>query len=286
MPFRVSVAFHIGAHKTATTHIQQTFSRNRALIEGGGVGLVGPDFLRQPGQAIEELFGLMGHPAQMGGEERALELSGGRGRLFLSEENFIGAFRDSRGDLKVPLYPDAPDRLEQLARALAPAPLDAYLAVRDPVEWLASCYSQVLLSDMFIAPAEYFAVNPPAAVDWVDLVARLRAVQGLRTLSVWPYENYRRGAQFIYRQMLRRRVGALVEPHSNLSHERLSVRAVDEVLNHPGPRAAIKARKQFPAGDQWPKFDPCEPELRHEADALYRDQLQQIAAIKGVQFMG
>lgn len=287
MSFDVSVAFHIGAHKTATTHLQQTFAQNHDLLDGSDVMVMAPRELRKPGMAIEELFGLMGHPAPNGGGYAKVgELAQGKSRLFLSEENFIGLFRYPRGDVKFPLYPDAEDRIAELAAAIAPAPLDVYLAVRDPVDWLLSCYSQVLIGDIFMHPTAFFAANEPGRVDWVDLVKRIRGVPGVRILGVWPYENYPRNAHFLLRQIMRRRVGGLVIPPREVSNMGLSLRAIQATLENRSPGAAVAAREVFPAGEEFPKFDPLGEELRPEADALYRDQLEQIASLPGVHFLG
>lgn len=287
MAFAVSVALHIGAHKTATTHIQQAFIENDELLQRSDATVLGPNFLRKPGHAIEELFGLMGHPEPAGGGyQKALDLAGDKSRLLLSEENFIGSFRHPRGDVKFPLYPDAEDRIAEMVAAVAPAPLDVFLAVRDPADWLVSCYSQVLIGDVFVHPSEYFAANAPSQVDWVDLVRRIRAVPGLRTFGVWPYENYPRNAHFVMRQMLRRRAGALVWPPREVSNMGLSARAIQATLENCTPGAAVAARQAFPAGPEFPKFGLVDDDLRAEADALYRGQLEQIAAVPGVQFLG
>lgn len=288
MSFDVSVALHIGAHKTATTHLQQTFTQNSDLLAGSDVTILAPTALRKPGQSIEEQFGIMGHAApEGGGYAKAIALAGGKSRLVLSEENFVGMFRSPSGNVKFPLYPNAEGRIAELAAAIAPAPLDVYLAVRDPADWLVSCYSQVLLGNIFLHPAEYFASNAPRRVDWVDLVKRIRAVPGLRTFGVWPYENYPRNALFLARQMMRRPSAELALAPREVSNMGLSLRAIQATLENKSPGAAVAARQAFPSGAEFPKFDLIDDDaLRAEADALYRGQLEQIAAIPGVQFLG
>jgi hypothetical protein len=63
------IVLHLGAHKTATTYLQQTLKRNRAALAGAGISVFVPDDLRKDGLRLHNWLGDNG-----GGAEHAAEL--------------------------------------------------------------------------------------------------------------------------------------------------------------------------------------------------------------------
>ncbi|MEL6685770.1 MAG: hypothetical protein AAFQ00_10775, partial [Pseudomonadota bacterium] len=97
----LSIAFHIGAHKTATSHLQRSLLRAGDALAAAGVRYYGPDYFRLPGHSIQALFGF--RPGTKGGgamrpaaEQLALLQQDGH-RIVLSEENFIGPLNQPHG---------------------------------------------------------------------------------------------------------------------------------------------------------------------------------------------
>lgn len=281
-----TVVLHLGAHKTATTHLQQSL----AVADLPGVSLIGPPQLRGAGQTIPERFGFPLDAARAGGAgvdvPRVLaDLAQGAARMVLSDENFAGKLQTGWGRVPMPVYKTAPKRLARLADTIAAAGgpgIDLYLAIRDPAHYLASVYSQVLYGRRLVRPEAFAAKNDPAGIDWADYVVRLMAVPGLRTITVWRFEDYPR----LFPDITERMTGiAGIDPVAAKSQQRLSQAALDALMQARAmgltARAADAAR-EHPVGPDRPPLSLFDAASRAASQASYAAQWARIAAMPGV----
>lgn len=107
------IIFHLGPHKTATTHIQRTFLQNGGKIRAAGVRTYGPEFLRKDNRSISNLFGIK--RKRIIGLKRPVqtvldELFEDAYRIVLSDENFLGQLHNGKNRVKLPVYFGAPRR--------------------------------------------------------------------------------------------------------------------------------------------------------------------------------
>lgn len=284
-----SAVIHIGAHKTATTHLQRSFLVQQEALIGAGVRYYGPDSLRRPKRGLGDVFGLEGfgktHPARSQAEQRDFMFKDGH-RLVLSDENFIGVLHNKHGNMVAPLYPKAEPRVEALAEALDVGPLDVCIGVREPASFLVSAYGQALMGGQMISFADYIAKNPLSQVYWPGLVARIRRIPTVGRITVWRHEEYRWLFHAICGAMLGDDVSMRIVPIPNKVHLGLSAAAVAHVLTHmeAGDPNTLgdQARKAYPLNDQNPAFDPFTAQEREAAQADYAKQLADISSIAGV----
>ena len=194
-------SLHLGAHKTATTHIQMSCA---ALdLDAMGVGYAGNDELtpkRIPDMRARAL------PRKLSPWLRRREMLrrlGGmgrlRGRMVLSNEDWIG---HGEAALEPVAYPEAGPRIRSLVRGLArDGTVELFLSVRCADAFLSSVYAQVLRYRPYpggFEPIRARALDRPP--DWVDLVERIAAAAGPGVpLRVWPYEAYRPNSLAILR---------------------------------------------------------------------------------------
>lgn len=270
-----TIAFHIGAHKTATTHLQQTLRANAALLAAHRVRALTPRELRGPGRSLPARLRLGATPP---GADGALDrLAAGHPRLVLSEENFAGPVRAEAGG---PLYPDAPARLAAFTRAVAPVPVEVFLGVRDPASFTASLYGQALLGGAAPSLAEYLGRHPLESVDWAELVGRLAAVDGVARVQVWRHEDYSHLCGAIVAELAAAPVGGRVRVPRRRAHVGLSARAVEAVLACADPairaQTAAEARRRWPAGARHPKFAPFSEAERARSARAYAAQIAAI----------
>jgi len=184
------VALHIGAHKTASTHLQASLNAAALDLAAAGVRFYGPDYLRKQGRTLPQMFGLAEAEARRPAPDQARFLAKDGHRIVLSEENFCGPLHDGRGQMAIPLYPLAEARVGALVHALNPLPVDLFVAIRDPARFVTSAYSQMLMGGHVMPFRAFRAANPFRRIGWAALIGRLRAVPGLRSLTVWQYEDY------------------------------------------------------------------------------------------------
>ncbi len=287
----LSIAFHIGAHKTATSHLQRSLARARDRLAAEGVRYYGPDHFRLPGRTIPALFGFRPGVAAGGAKRPAAEqlalLRKDANRLVLSEENFIGPLNQPHGRFMKHRYKMAGVRLTELATVIDHK-VDVYLAIRRPTAFINSAYCQMLLGGR-VQPVEVFQRrNPLSSVDWVDLVAGLRAAQGVGAVTVWQYEDY--GAIFpkIVAGLVGKGAAHCVVPRPRRINRGLSAAAVQHVLDADSTteeKIARAARQMMPIEDGYAPFDGFAAEEHAIADAIYARQLAAIAQMQGVDLL-
>lgn len=286
------IAFHIGAHKTATSHLQRSLKRASAELSASGVMYYGPDCFRLPGNSLQALFGIRGGSAADETELRVadqLDLLRKDGhRLVFSEENFIGPLNQPHGRSMKHRYKSAGDRLTQLAAAMDQK-IDVFLAVRRPTAFINSAYCQMLLGGRIQPVAVFQRRNPLSSVDWAHLVARLRAAPGVGALTVWQYEDY--GALFakIMAGLVGEDAARSVIPRPRHINRGLSAAAVQHVLAQaepaPDEKLARTARQMMPVEDGHAPFDGSAAEEHAIGDAVYARQLTAIAKMEGVSLL-
>ncbi len=284
----IKISLHLGAHKTASTHLQKTIVENLEILTQNDIRFFGPSDLRGEKKRLQTRLGFGKKsgtlPAGVSGSDRLREMADGAGRVIISEENLLGPTFKPKSKRPTSFYHDADLIVEDFTRAAQDAQFSLFLAVRNPADFLVSLYSQYLLSH---APLSYAAFCETASwhhVNWPNLIQRLRGVPGVKHVYVWQYEEYPRVLVPVMRRMLRWKLGKLVEPIETRLHQGLSGAAVSHALAHPEDRsqAGKNARELFPIGDANPRFDPLSPGERAQSAQKYADDLAAIEALENV----
>lgn len=284
-----SAAIHIGAHKTATTHLQRSLLMQQEALITAGVRYYGPDTLRRPKRGLGDVFDLDGfgktHPTRSRAEQVDFMFKDGH-RLILSDENFIGVLHDKNSSILSPMYPRADERVGALANALDVGPVDVMIGIRNPASFLVSAYSQALMGGHMISFADYLALNPLSQIYWPGLIARMRSLANVGTIVVWQHEEYKWRFHKICAALIGKGVDMRILPLPNKVHRGLSAAAVSYVLAHADrddvDALGDEARKAYPLGEQYPAFAPLSHADVRAAAADYETQIKDIARIDGV----
>ena len=275
-----TVALHVGVHKTATSHLQQSLWRAEDMLVENGVRFYGPKYFRLPGRALPALFGLKPGRAPRRPPQEQLELlRKGAGRLVLSEENYIGHLHLADGPPMLARYPEAGKRIGALAQAMDCGGLEVFIGLRDPAAYLNSAYGQMLLGGQVMPMEQFKAQNPLDAVNWLDLVRRIRQAPGVRNVTVWRQEDYAK----VFDQVVSGLTGlrGVVKPLSARIHVGLSAPAVAAVLAGSDQRPR-DLREALPVGPDHPPFDGMSVDEHASAAAAYATQIDGIARLDGV----
>lgn len=193
---------HLGAHKTATTHLQETLTAVRPALAARGLDYI-PNPLVRERKLARTLWTrrplarlpLVG-PMHMRDaiETVVTPLRLGPDTVVLSEENILGIPDQI---LEQPFYPQAAQSVGRLASLAGRAKLVLFLSIRGYDTLLPSAYAESL---KFRPPRpggfdtrRLLAETP----SWYDLVAQIhRAAPGV-PLRIWRQEDYRANAQAI-----------------------------------------------------------------------------------------
>jgi hypothetical protein len=280
---------HLGAHKTATTHLQETLTAVRSELAARGIDFIPNQLVRRQKLARTlwrsrpvARLPIVG-PARMREaiETTVAPLRLGPATVVLSEENIVGVPEQI---LTVPFYPQAALSVARLASLGPKADLVFFLSIRSYDTLLPSAYAEALKHAP--APAGGFArikarllAAPPS---WYDLVARLRAAAPGVPLRIWRQEDYRANAREIMETVCGCELGPLPELSDPSWTRSPSATAIAEVERLPAalPREDWVARVRAiyaaaaPGEDRFRPFDQAE-QRRLRAD--YEADLARIA---------
>jgi hypothetical protein len=287
-----TVAFHIGAHKTATTHLQRSLLKASEPLIAAGVRFYGPSHFRLPGRSVAALFGLKGEapqePSKRTPKEQLALMRKDAQRLVFSEENYIGVLNGPRRLAVTERYPFAGARITGLAVAIE-RPVDVLIGIRRPTGFLNSAYCQMLMGGRVMPLQKYKQINPVESVDWLDLIKRLRAADGVGSLTVWRHEDYAQLFGQICSSVVGPENAHLVRPLARRIHESLSAEAVAEMLRRDAvgdtEQMGFALRKMLPVGQDHRAFDGFDAGEHAKGDAAYAGQAGAIAKLPGVTFL-
>ena len=276
---------HVGAHKTATTHLQDTLLACRADLADRGV-----HFLPRP--ALEKArfikyvrFGAFSRhglkerllPRSEAAHMRARLLSGAKRRtVLISEEKILGR----AVDLLDGFYPHLESNLQAVRAIIGDDPVTLYLSIRDQKDLLPSAYSQALRThsrpEAFDVLADRWLEDPPR---WPALIKRLEAAMPGADIKVWSMDQYADDS----RQILNRLTGnsGLTVPDLERPERtaRLNAAAIAtlEELQPQGLEHADKRRVTAQAAQQdGAVFDPLDADARQRLTAVWEQDLAAI----------
>lgn len=272
---------HIGAHKTASTHLQHLLRQNRALLEARGVACFGPDRLRKdlklPNLCVDNPAGAR----LIAPLVSALQQAHARGqRLVLSEENILGTTRRDLIARDHRLYPDADGQIARFLHLVGARDVTLYMALRSPLPFISSAFGQQIKGGRLYNFENYIAGFDPVALRWSELVARLAACPAVGRLVVWRYEDYGQ----ILPEIMSRLLGGDAMDGMDLSLPPRQVGSSARAIAH--ARARLKkdpalsakavlaeAEAQFPKSDKFPGPQHFTPGQLAAGAQCYHDDL-------------
>jgi len=299
---------HLGAHKTATTHIQSELAGRRDALLADGVFFLPLEQTRKlmafqdiPSPFLLRLrrkLGLKNARAQAFDSQPFIractehlqkqvdQLAGNAQRVVISEEDLIG----STDQVFTGGYFNGSNRLDLIRELAKTTPIHLFLAVRALDGFLPSAYAQALRS----RPASYLdfqnkinqmVQNPPS---WADLVARISARIPQAHLTVWDYSDYAANAMAIQSMI----TGCTLEgvtTHTRPERTR-SPSAQAILMAEHVQESDVKLRQgivnriyaEHPASGPDSAFRPIEDKASAVLRATYRDDLNRIAAMQQV----
>ena len=193
----MDINLHLGAHRTATTTLQQFLDRNTAVLRQSGVDVW------TPGRTRRGLFsGLFERPEDV---TLAIERRGNRSiglilielerarragcsSLLISEENMIGSTRNNLRQQQ--LYPLLKDRLVRLRPAVNGKLRRIGLSIRSYDTFWASCLAFGIVQGFqmpLMADLDRYTTQPRR---WRHVIGDVAAAFPGVEILVWPFERF------------------------------------------------------------------------------------------------
>lgn len=246
------IRFHIGAHKTATTHLQMTLA---------GCDLAaGTRFV-----PLKRLRRLLTSRVRKGRPILPWHRWYGGTWLF-SDENILGATANA-----LRMYPQPASAL----RYFADCELAIFLCVRSYDTFLPSAWGERLWHH----PVMPFEAELPRR-RWIDVVDDLQAALPGVAIHAWRYEDYRAHAAAIAQYYAEGAIERFPPPLESPPKSGFSARAVEELERYAGSkvgkRRLQRIRAQFPVGEAFPRFDPWSEEQRRTLESMYDEDVARL----------
>lgn len=284
----MSLTIHVGAHKTATTHLQRTLRGMIPQMLAAGVHYSDVKHWRGGRLRLPAALNDGSNLAALRGRlRRQLDVIAATWpEMVVSEENLLGNLR--RDGLMGPgnvVYPQARRRLARLCAMLRHRPATICLAVREPSDFLTSAFTMQVKGGHEILFPDYLGGFDPAALSWCDLAQRLLSVRGVARLVVWRYEDYAAVRPQILSWMLPRRLAevaddppAAIVGMSQPAYAHVLERAIGQSGADVG-QLAREAIASFPRALDGPRLKLVDAETAAACQAAYAADLARLAAL-------
>ena len=282
---------HVGAHKTATTHLQAQLEALRPELEAAEIGLATLEQLR-PARALD--LRPRRPKVWLGRGVLRREITARIGarvtlmpRMVLSEEDILG---NAAAPLHPTLYPRAGFRLRALASALLRNGQGGiWLSVRSLDRFIPAAYATALKHGVLPVDSETLKqrilTNPPA---WSDLVTRLsRAAPGVQ-ITVWDYAEYRANSAAIIADLTGytpHEMPILPDPVVTQTPDAEAIKAAEALPHDLDPRTRAARLGALYEAATGPRFSMFTPDQAEALQAQHRAELELIHALPQVRVL-
>lgn len=286
---RPQIALHVGAHKTASTHLQRSMQRSRRALHDVGVRIMNTQLHRRTLAPLQKELADGGDIKDIRAQADPIVHGAARGekRLIISDENILGqlprTFRKDR------LYPWGRYRVATTLSVLENFDVSLFLAIRNPVTYLQSAYSESLLHMPFRDFAGFVKPCTPQALRWSVLVEEIHNRLPNTPLTIWRYEDYPAIQSQVVEALLDQPPPPGFEFMERHPRPGLSARAVQQLAFWHEDGRDIRdealiahAADLFPKGQQWPAPDHFDTAIARDMTAAYEADCDRICAMDGV----
>ena len=215
----LEVRLHLGAHKTATTHIQQTLLGSREKLGKTGVHYIELHKLRKIfTRRFDKIFGNSGgvlYSSEVQTLRSTIRDEVGRAAeenkqqfstLVLSDENIMGHLPKLAHTGK--LYGDRARRLELVRAIFIGCPITVAFAIRNYNDFYPSAYTQAIRMGWSIPYDDYLRRLDLENNAWRIIVADLSRIFGRDRIRLFRYEDYPANSERLFESIIGRRLSS------------------------------------------------------------------------------
>jgi hypothetical protein len=269
------VIFHLGAHKTATTYLQNRLRHGSELLSANKVFYPGIGEMRKQ---FTYAFNQQHNTELM---DKMLQLRSTH-TLLLSDENMAGGVDDV-----LRLGRQYLELASKLVRYCAMVNTDEpviFLALREYSSFIVSIYCEYLRHHPYIDFDTFAHQYAVSNFSWPTVIAEIRAAMPKAEIHIWDFQNFRAVEEQVITAMTGLAEGSLPELKGTQrdSFSELAVRcirALSDVIDVNNVRKIMPAlANAFPRGPDYPAYNPFSAEFVAEAKARYQADLAQIAS--------
>jgi hypothetical protein len=290
----INIHLYLGAHKTATTHLQGILLANRDRLAAHQVVLSAPQDVRK--EWLPEFFRYCagtGDAPDAGLAKELRSIAPSSGLWILTEENIAGVCNDLA--FKPGIYPEAAGRIACLARLFPEAGLSLFFSLRSYDSFYRSAYTEVVRNRGYVPFEEFYDEGRFSGNSWVETVRRFQRTLPQERITLWKFEDFR--------ELIPRLVSLLtgigdvqglldaykpVTTRPSLSRKTIDIlKDLHPVLSRKESLALVeRINRIYPVGRGWPEFRPFSPEKEAGFQQQYTRDIEAIKAhFPGIRFL-
>jgi len=187
----------IGAHQIGLEHVTKHLEANRELLEQNGI--LYPSFKDMDAAMWPAIKALRNKKDDAYTLPRLVEtLSNGKkyDRVVIVRPSISGP--PNRPIKDDGFYPRGATETGQLAKLIGAEDIRFFLGIRNPANFLPSCYNLAFAEDHRLVLPEFVQLSDPYALRWSDYIQRVQGDESEMPLNVWSFEDY----PYIWRSVL------------------------------------------------------------------------------------
>ncbi|MFK7851602.1 MAG: hypothetical protein AB8D78_11555 [Akkermansiaceae bacterium] len=195
------ICLHLGVHKTASTHLQQTLNNqeNRAVLNDASIQFYGPETLR-PRKVVSLVYSLSStgenfvktdNYKKLVEKVGALLAQNNAEKIVLSDENLVGSCAEvlTAGVI----YPNFEQRLKILAKLFEHNDIEISVCIREMSSYLVSAYCEALRGTRKIFPFQkYVQKLEPNTCKWIGYLEMIRSIFPNAKINIWNFEDLKK----------------------------------------------------------------------------------------------
>jgi hypothetical protein len=278
---------HLGAHKTASTLLQDHLRQHKANLKASGIAYHGPEDIRRNVSSRRQTGGL----PSLAVSAATLATGGKNDHLVvLSDENFVGGCRKAF-DQEL-LYPELTTLLSTLREVLPRAPDKIFFSIRQLDSFIVSAFCESLRHvQTFLPFSTYCPANTAfEKLRWSSVLQRIRVIFPASHILVWRFEDLTtalpRAVTLMFNGTEQHITSSLIDARpirASLSRKAVNLLArVSPPLKGKEYRRMVHTfERLFPKGDDYPALKP-KLLSRFDFKSLYSQDLLCIATMDNV----
>jgi hypothetical protein len=267
------VIFHLGAHKTATTYIQNRLQANDELLQAHnvyypGIGEMRRQFTYRMHDKVRNEF-----TTKMLGLRETHD-------ILLSDENMAGGIDDvMRLDRQ---YKETAPKLAKYCEIMETDEPTVFFALREYSSFVISIYCEYLRHYPYLEFETFAHQYRASGFNWVALVGEMLAAMPKARLYLWDFADF----PVLEEEILAAMTGVKdteFKPLHGMHRESFSslavncIAALSTVIDLKNMQKLLPAlTRAFPKGTEYPAFNPLPAEYVAEARAHYTSDLLKI----------
>jgi len=274
------IILYLGAHKTATTHLQGILHANRECLAEERIRLSMPSDVRK--EWLPAFFHWCNHK-DAESKQTMDRLVPVEGTWLLTEENIAGVSNDFS---RLPgMYPKIDKRLKFLRKAYPDVEMELFFSLRSYETFYRSAYSEVVRNRGYLPFDEFYDKERFRSNSWLEMVRRIVQVIPQERITLWRYEDFRTLVPEILRRMtgVENTEAMIAAYHAETTRPSLSQKTIDildalhPVLNrHESKKLVERINHAYPVSEGHAPLRTFTPEQEERFRRQYQEDVEAI----------